>query len=77
MAGPPLLCRQGERAGVVQPGEVKSPGRSYSSLPVPERKPTKKAREVLFTKVCSDRTRGDSFKLRVGLVQIVGRNFLL
>ncbi|GAB0185906.1 triadin [Grus japonensis] len=35
-AGAPLLRREAERVGVVQPGEEKAPGRPYSSLPVPE-----------------------------------------
>ena len=39
-------------------------GKPYSSLPVPERGKT--AGEGLFTRACSDRTRGNSFKLKKG-----------
>ena len=35
--GTPLLQGQTERAGVVQPGEEKSPGRPDSSLSIPNR----------------------------------------
>ena len=35
-AGEPLLWRQAERVGVVQPGEEKASGRPYSSLSVPK-----------------------------------------
>ncbi|PKU49662.1 protein themis isoform x2 [Limosa lapponica baueri] len=36
-AGTPPIMAQIERVGVVQPGEEKTQGRSYSSLPVPRR----------------------------------------
>ena len=49
------------RVGVVQPGEEKAPGRPYSSLPVPTGA-YKKAGEELFTRACSDKTKG--FKLK-------------
>jgi len=51
-----------ERVGAVQPGKEKAPGRSQSSLPVPERA-CKRAGEGLLSRACSDRTRGDGFKL--------------
>ncbi|PKU41726.1 rna-directed dna polymerase from mobile element jockey- hypothetical protein [Limosa lapponica baueri] len=35
-AGAPLLQKQAERIGVVQPGEEKAPGRHYSSLLIPK-----------------------------------------
>jgi len=38
---------------------------TYSSLPVPERA-YKKAGEGLLTRACSDRTRGNGFKLKEG-----------
>ena len=62
-AGAPLLWRQAERVGVVQPGEEEAPGRPYSSLPVPKGA-YRKAGEGLFTRACSDRTRDNSFKLK-------------
>jgi len=51
-----------EKFGVVQCGEQKAPGRP-GSLPVPEGA-YKKAEEGLFPRACSDRTRGNGFKLR-------------
>jgi len=44
----------------VQPAEEKALGRPYWSLPVPY----KKSGEGLFTRACSDRTRGNSCKLK-------------
>ena len=38
--------------------------RSYSSLSVPKRGTYKRAVEGLFIKECSDRTRGNGFKLK-------------
>ena len=49
--------------GVVQPGKEKAPGRSNCSLPVPEGA-HRKAGEGLFIRECSDRTRGNGFKLK-------------
>ncbi|GAB0186583.1 hypothetical protein GRJ2_001123600 [Grus japonensis] len=43
----------------------KALGRSYRSLPVPEGA-YRKAGEGLFTRACSDRTRGNRFKLKEG-----------
>ena len=64
-AGAPLLGGKAEKVGAVQPGEEKGPGRSYCSLPVPEMA-CKKAGEGLFTRACSDKTRGNGFKLKGG-----------
>jgi len=49
----------------VLPGEEKAPVGPYSCLPVPEGA-YRKAREGLFTRVCSNRTRGNGFKLEEG-----------
>jgi len=62
-----------ERVGAVQPGEAKVAGRPYCSLPVPEGA-YKKAREGLFTRACSHRTRGNGFKLKEGRFQLDIRN---
>ena len=64
-AGTPLLWGRSERAGAVQPGEEKAPGRPLSSLPVPEGA-YKKAGEGLFTRACGDRTRENGFRLKEG-----------
>lgn len=37
-AGAPQLCRQAGTVGVVQPGQEKAPGESYSNFPVPTRR---------------------------------------
>ena len=62
-AGVPLLCRQAERVGAVQPGAEKAPRRLYCSLPVPKGI-YKRAGEGLFTRACSDRMWGNGFKLK-------------
>jgi len=61
-AGAPPLQGQAERAGTLQPGEEKAPQRPYRGLPVPEGA-YRKAREGLFIRACSDRTRRIGFKL--------------
>jgi len=50
---------------VVQPGEEKTLGIAFSSLPVPEGA-YKKAGEGLFTRVWNVRIRGNVFKLKEG-----------
>ena len=64
-AGTPLLGGKAERVGVLQPRKEKAPGRPSRSLPVHERA-YRKAGEGPFTKACSDRTRGNGFKLKEG-----------
>jgi len=63
--GTPLLWGKAERVGVVQSGEENSLGRPYSSLPVPEGA-YKRAGEGLSTRACSDRRKGNGFKLKEG-----------
>jgi len=64
-AGTPLLGGKAERVGAVQPGEEKAWRRPYISLPVAEGA-CKEAEEGLITRACSDRTRGNRFKLKEG-----------
>ena len=64
-AGAPPLWGQAQRAWALQPGEEKAPGRPYSGLPVPEG-PYRKVGEGLFIGACSDRVRGNGFKLKEG-----------
>jgi len=68
-AGTLLLGGKAGRAGAVQPGEAKSPGRPPSSLPVPEGA-CERAGEGLLTRVWSDRTKGNGFKLKEGKLRI-------
>ena len=63
--GTPLLWGKAERVGVVQPGEEKGPGRPCCSLPV-LKGAYKKDEEELFCRACSNRTIGNSFKLKKG-----------
>jgi len=51
--------------GALQPGEEKVPGRPYSSILVPEGA-YRKAGERLFIRACSNRTKGNGFKLEDG-----------
>lgn len=62
-AGTPLLLRQPEKIGVIQPGEGKAARRPYSDLPVSQGH-SRKAVEVLFVRECSDKTRSNSFKVK-------------
>ena len=50
---------------MVQPGEEKAPGRPNCGFPIPEGA-YRKAGEGLFIRECSDRTRGNGFKLKAG-----------
>ncbi|GAB0193654.1 hypothetical protein GRJ2_001830700 [Grus japonensis] len=59
------LSYEDERVGVVQPREKKALGRSNCSFPVPEGAYGKDG-EGLFIRECSDRTRGNMFKLKEG-----------
>jgi len=61
----PVLQRQPEVVGALQPGEKKAVGRPYYSLQVPEGA-YRKAGEGLLTRACSDRTKANSFKLKEG-----------
>jgi len=60
-----LSCEEQLRqtVGADQPEEEKAPGRHSSSVPVPQGG-YKKAGEGLFTRIYSDRARGNGFKLQ-------------
>ncbi|PKU45539.1 protein themis isoform x2 [Limosa lapponica baueri] len=66
-AGALLLRRQAERVGIVQPGEEKALQRPYSSLPVPKGVHRRDG-EGLSIRECSDRTSGNVFKLKKGVL---------
>lgn len=62
MAGAPLLRQQAERTGSVQPEEEMALGIHYH-FPVPKGD-YRRAGEGLLTRVCSDRTKENGFKLK-------------
>jgi len=52
-----------KRVGAVQPGEEKAVRRPYCNFPL-LKGAHKKTEEGFFTRVCSDRTRGNCFTLK-------------
>ena len=64
-AGAPPLQGQVETAQALQPGEEKSLGEPHRGFSVPEGA-YRKAAEGLSRRTCSDRTRGNGFKLEEG-----------
>lgn len=60
----PLLQRQDEWPEAVQPGEERTPTRTYCSLSACKR--SLLGEKKYFTKACSDRTRDSIFKLKEG-----------
>ena len=67
-AGAPPLWGQAERVGGVQPGEGKAPGRPCCGLPV--KGAYRKDGEGLLIRECSDRMRGNCFKLKEGRLRL-------
>jgi len=65
----PACWEERLRVGVVQPGEEKAAGRTSCSLSTYKRD-YKKDGGRLFTKVCSDRRKGNSFKLEEGRLRL-------
>lgn len=61
--------------GLAQPGKEKAPVRGKNTLQS-LKGAYRKAGEGLFTRICSGRTRGNGFELRVCLCSIDGRNSL-
>jgi len=68
----PSLCRKAERAGLVLPGEVKTPGRPHCSLLVPEGSLSTEG-DQLFAQSDSDGTRGNGFNLKEGKIRLAVR----
>jgi len=65
-AGSPLLRGKAEAVRPVQPGEEKAAGRPYSSLPLPEGRPTRKKERGFLQGHLGNQTRDNSFKLKEG-----------
>lgn len=57
------FCGKAERIGIVHPGKEKALRRPYNSLSVPN-EACRIAGEGLLTNACSDRIRGNGFKLK-------------
>ena len=79
-AGAPPLWEQAERDGALQFGEEKALRGPHSSISVPEGG-LQERWEGLFRSACSERMRGNGFRLEEGRfrldIEFLGRNYLL
>ena len=76
-AGVPPLQEQAERAGALQPAEEKALGGPYSGLQY-LKGAYRKAGEGLFIRACSNRMRGNGFKLEEGRFRLdIRKKFFL